>query len=84
LRVIQFFNSGGFHCAVAPSLTEDGYQPGAGSGTDCAPHSSDYDPADWQISLAELLRLIQFYNQGGYYPCPGSEDLFCAALQKLP
>jgi len=38
-------------------------------------HSADYNPADFSISLSELLRVIQIYNQGGYH-CggPGSED----------
>jgi len=31
------------------------------------------------INLTELLRLIQFFNMGGYYACPGenTEDGFC-------
>ncbi|HPO12100.1 MAG TPA: PASTA domain-containing protein [Candidatus Hydrogenedentes bacterium] len=73
LRVIQFFNSGGYHCETG---TEDGYAPGSGD-TSCAAHASDYNPQDWQISLSELLRLIQFFNSGGYHPCEGSEDGFC-------
>ncbi len=77
LRVIQFYNSGGFHCEEG---TEDGYAPGPGDQT-CAPHSSDYAPSgpDWRIVLTELLRIIQFYNSGGYHPCPdeGTEDGFC-------
>jgi len=75
LRVIQFYNSGEFHCALA---TEDGYAVDAGS-HECAPHSSDYAPRDWRITLVELLRLVQFYNSGGYHPCPGegTEDGFC-------
>ena len=78
LRVIQFFNSGGLHCADPPESTEDGYAPGTGD-TNCAPHSSDYNPQDWRVDLNELLRLIQFYNVGGYVPCPESntEDGFC-------
>jgi len=43
------------------------------------PHASDYNPQNWIISLSELLRLIQFFNSGGYFPCPdaGSEDGYC-------
>ncbi len=74
LRVIQFFNSGGFHCQ---SGTEDGYTPGSGGDTTCTAHNSDYAHHDWAIGLSELLRLIQFFNSGGYYPCTGSEDGFC-------
>jgi len=78
LRVIQFFNSGGYQCAEG---TEDGYAPNLGN-TDCTPHSSDYNPQNWIISLSELLRLIQFFNAGGYFPCPelATEDGFCPGL----
>lgn len=76
LRVIQFFNSGGYHCAGSEP-TEDGYIPGYEGDKNCNPHSSDYNPQDWTISLGELLRLIQFFNMGGYYPCPGEEDGYC-------
>jgi Leucine-rich repeat (LRR) protein len=82
LRVIQFFNIRGFHCAIPPDSTEDGYVPGAGGDQSCAPHSSDYAPQNWQISLTELLRLIQFFNIGGYHACPEqmTEDGYCPGL----
>ncbi len=75
LRVIQFFNSGGYHCETG---TEDGFAPGPGAQT-CTAHDSDYTPQDWSIGLSELLRLIQFFNSGGYHACPGenTEDGFC-------
>jgi len=75
LRVIQFFNSEGYHC---DAFGEDGYAPGPGD-TSCAAHHSDYVPQDWHIGLSELLRLIQFFNSGGYHSCPGenTEDSFC-------
>ncbi len=78
LRVIQFFNSGGMHCADG---TEDGYAPGPGD-TACPPHACDYNPQDWLIGLSELLRLIQFFNSGGYHYCPdeNTEDGFCPGL----
>ncbi len=76
LRVIQFYNSGGFHCEAG---TEDGYAPDPGVET-CTPHASDYNPHDWHINLSELLRLIQFYNSGGYHSCSGTEDGFCPGL----
>ncbi|HPO15780.1 MAG TPA: C1 family peptidase [Candidatus Hydrogenedentes bacterium] len=76
LRLIQFFNSGGYHCAPG---TEDGYAPGVGD-VSCAPHASDYTGQDWEINLSELLRLIQFFNSGGYHTCEGSEDGFCPGL----
>jgi hypothetical protein len=63
LRVIQLFNTGEFHCS--PN-TEDGYATGPGDRT-CPHHDSDYvAPRDWRINLTELLRLIQFFNAGGY------------------
>jgi hypothetical protein len=79
LRVIQFFNIRGFHCVTPPDTSEDGFVPGAGGDLSCAPHASDYLPQDWQISLTELLRLIQFFNIRSYHPCPGqgTEDGFC-------
>ena len=79
LRGIQFFNSGGIHCAQPPNSTEDGYEPGPGSDQTCASYINDYNPQDWEISLSELLRVIQFYNAGGYTYCPKSntEDGYC-------
>jgi len=75
LRVIQFFNSGGYHCSPTG---EDGFDPGDGV-RDCTPHDSDYNPQNWIIGLSELLRLIQLFNVGAYSPCPdlGTEDGFC-------
>ncbi len=77
LRVIQFFNMQGYHCALPGEQSEDGYISGFDGDKSCRPHASDYKPQDWQINLSELLRLIQFFNIGGYYPCPGSEDGYC-------
>lgn len=80
LRVIQFYNLNGVHCAALASSTEDGYVPGPGSRRSCAHHDSDYMPIDWAVSLSELLRLVQFYNSGAYYTCPTGEDEFCAGV----
>jgi hypothetical protein len=77
LRAIQFFNMHGFRCAEHPEDSEDGYLAGAGANHSCTPHDADYNARDWQISLSELLRLIQFFNMGGYYRCSGTEDGFC-------
>ncbi|HPO15038.1 MAG TPA: DUF1565 domain-containing protein [Candidatus Hydrogenedentes bacterium] len=76
LRVIQFFNSGGYHCDPAG---EEGYAPGPGDQT-CTAHDSDYNLQDWQINLSELLRVIQFFNSGGYHPCEEGEDGFCPGV----
>lgn len=71
LRGIQLFNAGQYHC---DDSTEDGFAVGSGP-RGCAPHNSDYrDGADWRISLTELLRLIQFFNLGGYVPSGTAED----------
>jgi len=79
LRVIQLYNAAGYHCAESPEATEDGFEPGADAGAQsCTPHTSDYSTQDWEIRLSELLRLIQFYNTGGYIACPSSEDGLCA------
>lgn len=74
LRVIQFFNSGGYGCQTD---SEDGFVPGPGL-TDCPSHDSDYGTQDWQIDLSELLRLIQFFNtaNGAYHAEVGTEDGF--------
>lgn len=71
LRVVQFYNSGGLSCGAG---TEDGFQPGAAGGTECAPHDADYAPADWTVNLSELLRVVQIYNARGYYRDPYAED----------
>nr|MBP8132581.1 hypothetical protein [Candidatus Hydrogenedentota bacterium] len=72
MRVIQLYNSEGFHCAEG---TEDGYAPGPGE-AGCAPHDSDYIAQDWGINLSELLRAVQMYNAPGraYHVREGSED----------
>jgi len=79
LRLIQFYNADGYRCDME---SEDGYAPGtAGEGRDesCPAHASDYLDADGAISLSELLRLVQYFNVGGYSVCGGSEDRFCPA-----
>jgi hypothetical protein len=83
LRVIQLFNADEYHCNAVPGDTEDGYDLGPGP-QDCPPHSSDYNPQDWRLSLSELLRLVQFFNSGTYHPCDNGEDGYCpgAALQR--
>ncbi|HPO16866.1 MAG TPA: matrixin family metalloprotease [Candidatus Hydrogenedentes bacterium] len=70
LRVIQFFNSGAFHCQAG---SEDGYAPGAGDQT-CTAYGADYNPQDWRITLTEVLRIIQFFNSACYHVEAGSED----------
>ncbi|MGC8737725.1 MAG: PASTA domain-containing protein [Candidatus Hydrogenedens sp.] len=77
LRIIQFFNSSGFHCENG---TEDGYAPGYDESFDfsCEQHTADYLPHDWHISLEEILRMVQFFNADGYQMCPFiSEDSYC-------
>jgi hypothetical protein len=79
LRLIQFFNSGRFGCQAG---SEDGFAPGV-LDQGCCPHDSDYEGGpSWSITLGELLRLIQFFNSGGYRHCPanGTEDGYCPGL----
>ncbi|MFP4501327.1 MAG: hypothetical protein ACLFTT_10045, partial [Candidatus Hydrogenedentota bacterium] len=81
LRIVQFFNAGGFACADDPGATEDSYTPGPGTNHLCMPHDGDYLPAgpDWRFELTELLRIVQFFNSQSYSYCPGenTEDGFC-------
>jgi Leucine-rich repeat (LRR) protein len=74
LRGIQFFNAQGLRCA-ANADSEDGYRAGRGDSA-CVPHSLDYAPQDWSLSLSEMLRLIQLHN-GGYHACETYEDGYC-------
>jgi YVTN family beta-propeller protein len=79
LRLIQFFNAGSYACDLS---TEDGYAPRLSDAkerdTACPAHASDYIDGNGAISLSELLRLVQFYNVGGYAHCPGiGDDRFC-------
>ena len=37
-------------------------------------HTLDYNPANNLISVSEILRVIQFYNLGGYHCAVGTED----------
>lgn len=77
LRIIQFYTSDGYCCAEpGDPLSDEGYLPGDGDRT-CTPHTADYNPQDWRINLSEVLRVIQFYNSGGYRVCDYGEDGFC-------
>ena len=81
LRVIQFFNLGGYGCATD---TEDGYVPN-GENRDCEPHDSDYNTQDWDINLSELLRLVQLYNSpaSAYYGDDAGEDGYAPGVFEL-
>jgi hypothetical protein len=85
VRVIQFYNVGGYACAANAGATEDGYVPLSFSSeaqkAPCSRHASDYDPADGVIQLTELLRLIQLFNAGRVGSCPSAEDGFCVVTQ---
>ena len=82
LRLIQFYNSNAYHCE---EKGEDGYAPGKSTAIGCEPHDSDYIEQDWEISLSELLRLVQLFNTGGYYDCDASgEDGYCPGSDESP
>ncbi|MCC6142340.1 MAG: hypothetical protein IT368_00900 [Candidatus Hydrogenedentes bacterium] len=58
---------------------------GAGAKRTCGDtRNADYNAQDWAISLSELLRIIQFFNIGGYhfYPLedPPTEDSYCVGV----
>ena len=57
--------------------------PGVGDQSSCEIHSGDYLEPWWSIDLSELLRLIQFYNVGGYYRCddPLSDEGYCPGFE---
>ncbi|MBI1318347.1 MAG: hypothetical protein GC168_05265 [Candidatus Hydrogenedens sp.] len=78
LRVIQFYNAGGYACAGSGQNTEDGYLPGPAGNQECLRHSADFAPFDFNVSLSELLRQIQFFNATGYHAAPNglTEDGF--------
>jgi formylglycine-generating enzyme required for sulfatase activity len=78
LRVIQLYNAAVFCCGNGE--TEDGFELGPCTKQECNRHSADYDDNPWGISLTELLRVIQFFNLGGYYACDSGTDPdgFCA------
>lgn len=77
LRVIQFFNIGGYHCDGSVS-SPDGYAAGLEGDHTCTPHTTDFQQVNWRISLPEMLRLIQlFHFPGGFYPCETAPDGFC-------
>jgi len=77
LRIIQFYNFGGLECA-GETVTEDGFAPAtAPQLIACMPHSSDYNPHDWRVSLSELLRQIQLFSFGAYHPCGEGEEGYC-------
>ena len=85
LRLIQFYNMGGYHCPGVDEISEDGFIPGVDTGKQaCVAHDSDYNPQDWSLSLSELLRSIQLYNTLGYHACPEGEDGYCAGLAAAP
>jgi hypothetical protein len=75
LRVIQFYNADKYSCSPG---TEDGYSPlRSDLEPVCTYHDSDYNPADFQIGISEVLRLIQIYNTGHYVACDEGEDGYC-------
>jgi len=71
LRVVQLYNAEGLHCETG---TEDGFGPGSGGDTTCGAHASDYAPQDWSLSLGELLRAVQLYNQGNFHACTNGTE----------
>jgi len=77
LRVVQIFRCGSY--GPGPEgATEDGFIPmhAIGKGPADGHHSADYNPADWVLSLGELLRVVQLYNAEGYLHDSSQPDGF--------
>jgi hypothetical protein len=74
IRGIQLYNASSIRCMAG---TEDGYAPGRGDTSTCIPYVGDYAPTDWNLSLSELLRIIQMYRLQSYQRCPNGEDGYC-------
>lgn len=75
LRVIQLFNlnMGQYVC---DGTTEDGYASGNDAAKrTCMQHSADSDD-NWEFSLSELLRVIQFWSLGGYHKATPADEGF--------
>ena len=79
--------AGAYGCAESGELSDEGYVPGSEL-RGCRKHDLDFSPADWRITLSEVLRLIQIYNfdDGSYYYCPtvGEDDEFCLGVNPNP
>ena len=56
----------------------EGRVEGEGEGLPGVYHSADYNPADWKISISELLRLIQLFNYNSYSCDANGEDGYSA------
>jgi hypothetical protein len=70
LRVISYYNAGGYK--TDEDNGKDNFAPGAGPITR-GHHSADYENGgNGAISLTELLRVISYYNAGGYHTDPGN------------
>jgi len=79
LRVIQLYNADGYTCDDGEGApTEDGFILGEDP-LNCTRHTADYLAPIGEITLSEVLRMIQYFNSAGIAYCPesGSDDLFC-------
>lgn len=74
LRVIQLNSFKYYRRSVSG---EDGFRADPAQSTSTTGyHNADYNPPDWQISVSELLRVIQLYNATRYVNAPEEEDGF--------
>lgn len=80
MRVIQFYNSTGYHTEVG---TEDCYGAGAdASNRDGYRHNADYQNPAWEVNLTEVNRFSAYYTAGGYVFAQGTDDGFAPAGQR--
>lgn len=81
LRVIQLNRFGYYRKSVTG---EDGFARDAGpSSATSGYHNADYNPSDWQISITELLRVIQLYNAVAYVDAVDEEDGFLPFFESM-
>ena len=75
VRAIQLYHVP-FGCGPNPGSTEDGYAVDS-SVYDCLRWAPGDPDTGWQLTLEEVMRVIQLYNAGGYAWCGETEDGFC-------
>ena len=70
-----------YHCDPAGGEL-DGYNAGADVGSQvCTPHSADYAPQDWELSVNEMVRITELFqstSDHSYCPDAAGEDGFSA------
>lgn len=75
IKVMEFYTAGNYY---PDETSEYGYSAGYMNVGDMPEnsvhHDADNNPQDWSIDFDELMRIIELYNAGSYYPCAGTID----------